>query len=69
MEMLLMMMEIDVLPFKILVPSSSYVLVEMVMEVVAVEMAETAERQGSATKGVCGCVLLLYSSPPYIGTL
>jgi hypothetical protein len=34
----LMMMEIDVLPFKILVPSSSCVLVEMVMEAMAMEM-------------------------------
>jgi hypothetical protein len=40
MEMLMMMvMEIDALPFKILVSSSSSVLVEMVMEAVAMEAA------------------------------
>jgi hypothetical protein len=38
------MMEIDAFPFKILVPSSSCVLVEMVMEVAAVELQGTAPR-------------------------
>lgn len=50
----LIVMEIDVLPFKILVSYSSCVLVEMVMEAKTMEMA--VERQGSAPKGVYVCV-------------
>jgi hypothetical protein len=40
MMMMMMMMEIDVLPFKILASSSSFVLVEMVMEAEAMETAD-----------------------------
>ena len=40
------LMKIDALPFKILVSSSSSVLVEMVMEAAAVE-TEAEEQQGS----------------------
>jgi hypothetical protein len=47
MMMMMMMMEIDALPFKILVSLSSSVLVEMVMDMAAVETA-AAEQQGSA---------------------
>ena len=46
--MMMMVVEIDALPFKILVSSSSSVLVEMVMEAAAVETAAKAEQQGSA---------------------
>jgi hypothetical protein len=48
--MLMMMMEIDALPFKILASSSSSsVLVEMLMEAAAMETA-AAEQQGSAPR-------------------
>ena len=49
--LMMMMMEIDALPFKILVSSSSSVLVEMVME------AAAAERQGSAPRAWMNCAL------------
>jgi hypothetical protein len=66
METLMMMtMEIDALPFLILVSSSSCVLVEMVMEAVAA--LEAAERQGSAPRACEDGSLSLGSSPLYIG--
>ena len=49
--MMMMMMEINALPFKILVSSSS-VVVEMLMEAAA-----AAERQGSAPRAWMNCAL------------